>query len=198
MKNNTTLQLSVFASVTDDYLVEANIKHRDGINYAVMYYKTDLNADYTAVAMSSMADDNWEAAIPNQPAGTVVYYYINAEANDGKQQVRPITAPEGYFQFTVSGLVSTENHLASTEIKPIFPNPAKAITCIPIHTDQQIANASIELTDVLGRTITTVFEGDIPAGESKYFIDAAQYEAGTYFVRLRNAQNSSTQKLMIK
>ncbi len=189
---------NVTTTVTDDYLVEANIKHRDGINYAVMYYKTDLTADYTAVAMTSMTDDNWEAAIPIQPEGTVVYYYINAEANDGKQQVRPITAPEGYFKFTVSGLVSTNELAATTEIKSIFPNPAGAITCIPIQTNQLIAGASIELTDVLGRTLATVYQGDIPSGESKYFIDAAQYEAGTYFVRLSNAQTSVVQKLMIK
>ncbi len=189
---------NVTTANTNDYLVEANIKHREGISYAVMYYKTDLNAAYTAVAMTSLGDNNWEAVIPNQPEGTTVYYYIDAEANDGKKQVRPITAPEGYFNFTVSGFVSTENLVASSEIKAIFPNPASAITCIPIQTNQLIADASIELTDVLGRTLAIVFEGDIPAGESKYFIDAAEYEAGTYFVRLNNAQSSVTQKLMIK
>jgi len=189
---------NVTTTVTDEYLVEANIKHRDGINYAVMYYKTDLGAAYSAVAMTSMANDHWEATIPNQPAGTVVYYYIDAEANDGKQQVRPITAPEGYFNFTVSGIVSTEDQVANAEIKVIFPNPASAITCIPVTTQQAITNATIELTDVLGRSLAIVFEGDIPAGASKYFMDAAQYEAGTYFVRLSNADSSVVQKLMIK
>lgn len=189
---------NVSETVTSDYLVEANIKHRDGISNAEMFYKTDLSVGYTAITMTNASDDNWEANIPNQPAGTVVYYYIHAEANDGKQQVRPITAPEGYFKFNVSGVVSTEDYFAVPEIKPVFPNPASAITCIPIQTDQQILNASIELTDVLGRTLATIFEGDIPVGESKYFIDAAPYEAGTYFIRLKNEENSTTQKLMIQ
>jgi hypothetical protein len=39
--------------------------------------------------------------IPAYPAGTEVQYYISAD--NGKHQVRPIVAPEGYFKFKVLG-----------------------------------------------------------------------------------------------
>jgi len=189
---------NVSSSITDDYVVDANIKHKEGISNAIMYYKTDLAAAYVATVMTNTTDDNWTANIPNQSDGTTVYYYIAAESNDGKEQVRPITAPDGYYKFTVTGIVSTNDLEDNTSFDAIFPNPANAITCIPLNTNQVLENATIELMDVLGRTVARIYEGNIPAGESKYFVDASRYEAGTYFVRLTSNNNSVSQKLMIK
>ncbi len=189
---------NVTSAVVDDYTVEAEIKHRDGISNAIMYYKTDLAATYVASVMTNTSDDTWVADIPNQPEGTTVYYYIQGTANDGKMQVRPITAPDGYYKFTVTGLVSNKERFSNTEIEPIFPNPASAITCIPVNSEQRIENASIVLIDVLGRTVASIHDGSIPTGESKYFIDASKLHSGTYFVRLSSNEKSVTQKLMVK
>src|SRR6187551_1786450 len=48
-------------------------------------------------------ENSWTSLIPAYPSGTEVQYYISADANDGKHQVRPIVAPEGYFKFEVLG-----------------------------------------------------------------------------------------------
>ena len=52
--------------------------------------------------------------------------------------------------------------------------------------------------DVLGQKVETVFEGAIPSGESKYFIDAANYVAGTYFISLKTENTIQIQKLIVK
>ncbi|MGB3078379.1 MAG: Ig-like domain-containing protein, partial [Saprospiraceae bacterium] len=43
----------------------------------------------------------WSAVIPAQVSGSEVQYYIKARSNSGKEQVRPIVAPKGYFNFRI-------------------------------------------------------------------------------------------------
>ena len=81
-------------------------------------------------------------------------------------------------------------------LQSIFPNPANAITCIPIKSDQRL-EAQIELHDVLGRKLVSIFNGEIPAGESKYFFNASEYAAGTYFVQLKTSNGIVSQKVFI-
>ncbi|MEY3398979.1 MAG: hypothetical protein RL220_1573, partial [Bacteroidota bacterium] len=83
------------------YIVNAYIKHRDGIANASLFWKTDINGSYTEVAMTDAGNDIWTGAIPAQDFGTTVYYYVRGEATTGKVQVRPMTAPDGYWKFNV-------------------------------------------------------------------------------------------------
>jgi agmatine deiminase len=90
---------------TLEYPVVAMIKHRDGVASADMYYRMTPDSVYTKVPMvlvDSLAS-TWAALIPPHPAGSEIQYYIHAVATDGKQQVRPMVAPEGYFKFKVLG-----------------------------------------------------------------------------------------------
>jgi len=90
----------------NEYVVAAKIRHRSGISGATLYYRTQEGAPYTAVGMSltNVAENIWSAAIPAQPAGTEIQYYLHGTAHSGKQQVRPIVAPEGYFRFRVKAV----------------------------------------------------------------------------------------------
>ncbi len=94
-------------TTTGTYPLSAIIKHRSGIADATLYYRVFPETDYTAVPMT-LADATasiWEAAIPAQIDGSKIQYYIHARANSGKEQVRPMVAPEGYFEFRVDALV---------------------------------------------------------------------------------------------
>jgi agmatine deiminase len=88
-----------------DRNVIARIQHRSGIASATLYYTTSLTdppAPYAIPMTLSDPDNNvWTATIPAQAAGAVVQYYIEAQANSGKTQVRPITAPEGSYTYKV-------------------------------------------------------------------------------------------------
>lgn len=179
-------------------IVEAQIKHTSGISDATVYYKTETQ-DWAPIAMTNGGSDIWVTEIPELPEGTKVSYYIESSANDGKTITRPMPGAEGPFSFTVENCnVSAEDlYTAQTELAPIFPNPASAITCIPVNSENSI-EATIEVHDVLGRYIETVFEGQVPSGESKHFINADQYLAGTYIVTLKTKNLTSTQKLIVK
>ncbi len=90
---------------TDDpfnpYSVEAYIRHKSGIASAQVYWSTDTAAGFNSIPMTPLPGNNWSAAIPAQPAGANIFYYIHATANNGKQITRPIVAPEGWWKFKV-------------------------------------------------------------------------------------------------
>lgn len=118
------------------YLVAADAEYRTGIDSVELYYTTDTNAAYNRLLMYDVFGDHYEANIPAQPAGTEVFYYIKAYAKGGKQQVRPITAPKGFYNFKVLGATDVQSQIRNpkSEILSPFPNPSKGITCLPVAT----------------------------------------------------------------
>lgn len=186
---------------TDDYVVDAIVKHRSGISSATLSWTIDTLAGYSDVPMTLTNTDDaiWSATIPNQENGAEIFYYITAEANSGKTGIRPIVAPDGYFKFEINNVVSTDNELVQNSqfLKEIFPNPATSLTVIPVNIPQAM-NGTIVLKNMLGQTVETVFNGNIPAGESNYFIDAETMVSGNYVVVLEGENGRSVQKLVIR
>ncbi|MEO6130373.1 MAG: agmatine deiminase family protein [Saprospiraceae bacterium] len=86
-----------------EYPVTAYIRHSSGIAGADLFYRVAGDSIYAKVIMT-LADtlnNIWSAIIPQQAGGSEVQYYIDARSNSGKEQVRPIVAPEGYFNFRI-------------------------------------------------------------------------------------------------
>jgi agmatine/peptidylarginine deiminase len=180
------------------YEVSAWIRHRSGIAGATLYYTTDTSAAYQSLDMALVEPDSnrWSASIPQQPEGSTVYYYIHAEANSGKQVVRPLVAPEGYFDFFIHPATATEEAQPAT-LGRVFPNPASALTCIPVET-ATAGEASIEISDLLGRKVEKVFSGKLPAGTSRHYFRADGLAAGVYQVVLRSESGVQAQKVIVK
>ncbi|MBK9984971.1 MAG: agmatine deiminase family protein [Saprospiraceae bacterium] len=86
-----------------DYPVTAYIRHSSGIEGADLYYRLADDSVYNKVIMSisDTLQNIWSAVIPAQVSGSEVQYYIKARSNSGKEQVRPIVAPKGYFNFRI-------------------------------------------------------------------------------------------------
>ncbi len=177
------------------YIVEALIMHRSGIASAAVFYKNDLSASFSSLPMTNVSGDNWSANIPAQSAGNTIYYYISAQTNSGKSQVRPITAPDGYFDFNVSGFVDLPK--LEINIGNVFPNPTAGLTCIEIVNDQPF-EGSLILVDVLGQIIETIHNGFFKGKSRKYFIDASSYNSGIYYLKLTNSNGIKTLPLLIK
>lgn len=181
-----------------DTEIMAQIKHKSGISDAFVHYTID-QVNWNIEAMTDMGDGNFSADLEEFDDGTTVHYYLEATANNGKTITRPMPGAEGAWTFdVVFCAVSNEDILqGKTSLEEIFPNPASAITCIPV-TSVSGMKGLLEVRDVLGRLVETVFDGNIPAGESKYFIDAANYSSGTYFVSLKTENQIHTQKLIVR
>ena len=183
----------------EQYLVEAFIEHSSGIESADLYWTTNLDDGYQSITMTNNGENNWSAQINGDiPPQTMVYYYISAQANSGKQMSRPMPAPEGYFDFyIIDPNVSSVNPFKDLETSiDIYPNPAKAITCIPIET-QTSANARIEMHDIFGKKVSTIHNGIINAGTSKFFINAKDFASGVYFIAMYKEGKIYRKKIVI-
>jgi agmatine deiminase len=187
-------------AVYSAYPVWANLNHREGVASAKIYYTTDLSAPWESVDLPVYTpnDTTWthRGFIPKQAGGSTVYYYIEGTAGNGKIITRPLTAPQGYWKFCVTETVSAPEP-PNVVLAPIYPNPATAITVVPVHTSVSVPG-SLRLYNTLGQLAQTIFEGTFPAGPANYFLDAAQYPSGTYWVEIRTAEQVITQKLIIR
>ncbi len=184
-----------------NYPVFARIQHRSGVSNAKVWYTTDLAQPWQSVDMIPVdfqfdTSHVWLGGIPQQPGGATVYYYIEANSVSGKNGVRPLPAPEGWWKFKIKA-ASSIDEAPNSLLLDIYPNPARAITCIPVSAMSK-TNGTIIVRNTLGQAVETVFEGQIPAGNSNYFLDAATYTPGTYFVELRAGDRVTVKKLIVR
>ena len=181
----------------DDYRVEGYMNHRSGMNEGSMFWRVEGELAYSELPMSSIGGNDWEAFIPAQAVGTNIEYYIHGEATSGKEQSRPMPAPEGFWRFKVLGNDVGISENTSLELLPIYPNPASSITVIPVNVSKESVGR-VFLSDAQGKEVLVVFSGSINAGETKFFIDAAELAAGVYSVILATDLESTSQKIVVQ
>ena len=188
----------------DNYLIEqynvsASIQHQSGIASATLFWTTNLEQDYQSLSMTNTYGNNWSAFIDEDlSAPNSVYYYIEATANSGKTLSRPLPAPEAYFKFNIleqNNASLSQNNITNIEMS-VYPNPASAITCIPVNCMQSF-EGQIKLIDVFGREVITIYEGKFKSGFNQFFLHANYYAKGMYFIQLNTAKNQYNE-LIIK
>ncbi|MBS1765553.1 MAG: agmatine deiminase family protein [Bacteroidetes bacterium] len=193
-------QLNDTYDSVNPYTVTAYIKHRSGIQNATLFYRTDTLMPYSSTTLVPVSGQNdyFSGLIPAYPAGTRVYYYIHAESVSGKQQSRPMPAPVAYFTFKVLGTTGiNELNSPSLSAEPVFPNPANAITCIPLNV-AQLQNVNITLHDITGKLVKTIFEGTLNEGHQFKFFDASQFAKGAYMLMIQSDSGVISQKIMVR
>ena len=194
----THKKLENTADTENDYLAAATILHRNGITEASLFYKTDPEDGYTEISMTNTTGDEWSASIPAQPLGSTVYYYIEGIASNGKQGAHPFPAPLGTHVFDIidPGTVSL-NEGPSIQLNQIYPNPAKAITVIPISSNRH-QQVEIKLFNLQGALVKEIYKGEISSGEKNFFINASKYPSGLYQVIIETEEYEQIQKLVIE
>jgi hypothetical protein len=108
-------------------------------------------------------------------------------------------APEGWWSFDVAGpsvgVIEWSNDVLFT---PAFPNPANAITCVPIELAHS-AHGTLSLVNALGQQVETIYEGEFAAGTSKFFFHAGNHSPGAYVILLElNGQGLWSERIMIR
>lgn len=183
--------------LVNPYPVTAEIQHKSGIQAATLWYSTDTSQGYQSTAMSNPSGNTWTADIPATLQPQEVFYYIHAEANSGKQQVRPIAAPDGYLNFWTQSPVSVNPQAETPQLRQIYPNPAKAITCIPMYNPFHF-KGKLSLVNTLGQEMLVIHQGSFNAGEQNYFFFAQDLPNGSYFVHLEGSEIQQNQQVVIQ
>ncbi len=153
-------------NIWTNYQVNAYIHHKTNIQEARIYYRTDTTQPYVWVPMqlTNSTNHTWTGEIPVQPSGTYVYYYIWAKANSGKEQVRPMPAPDGYWKFRVYNPTSIQELTNDN------------FTCKPFYQDNQLtlsifssveSTSRICLLNSIGQPIQVLYEGSLLQGSQE-------------------------------
>lgn len=183
-------------NTTNPYQVVASIQHQSGIANATVMYRVQPSPNFQAAPMTQVfGGTEWVGDIPAQPSGSKIEYFISANANSGKSQVRPITAPTGFYDFEVKTL-SAMDILTEGKMHPVYPNPATAMTAVPV-SFSNATEGKLELFNLVGQKVLTLFEGKFPSGNQRFFFNAAEFPSGIYFLSLQTNDKAVTQKVMI-
>lgn len=184
----------------EQYNVSASIQHQSGIASATLFWTTNLEEGYQSLSMTNTDGNNWSAFIEeNLSAPNSIYYYIEATANSGKTLSRPLPAPEAYFKFNIleqNNASLNQNNVTNIKMS-VYPNPANAITCIPVNCVGSF-DGQISLTDVLGKEVAMIYQGNFESGLNQFFIHANDYAKGMYFIVLDSEQSQIRKRLIIQ
>ena len=113
-----------------------------------------------------------------------------------------------YFGTRYSGVISYTNSISSVEdsfneyapytfsLKQNYPNPFNSETMIPFYIVRS-TQANIELYDVLGRKIKTIFDGHVNSGLHITRLSAGNISSGVYYYRLQADSYTETKKLIL-
>lgn len=177
------------------YTVEGYIRHRTGITGAELYWTIDTAAGFNATAMTDIGGNNWSANIPAQAAGSTVFYYIHATANSGKQQVRPIVAPDGWWKFNVLDINAGVDDGVAPLITEVFPNPSASLIMVTLNVPR--GPVHVYLADATGRTAMELHNGSLP-GDNRVFADISGLGSGAYLVVAESANGRSVERVVRK
>ncbi|MCB9170837.1 MAG: agmatine deiminase family protein [Flavobacteriales bacterium] len=180
----------------DPYAVEAYIRHRSGIAAADLYWTTDTALGFNPVSMVAVGANNWAASIPAQPAGTTIYYYVHAMANNGKEQVRPIVAPDGWWRFRVLDTNTGIQGVPAPVVTEVFPNPASQVVVVGLQVPVG-EHVQVDFRDALGRAVLHLHDGPMPA-DGRLFADITGLSPGAYLIDVRTPNGRTSRCLVVR
>jgi hypothetical protein len=189
----------VIGSYPLGYPVDAFIQHKSGIQLATIYYRLKGETDWktTTMELKDPVTNSFTGFIPEQINGSIVEYYIEATANTGKVQTKPMTAHDGFYTFKVGTITATHNLMVHSGLGEVYPNPAHSITCVPV-SSQTNGNISLNLLDIFGRTVKNIYSGNATTGDHNYFFDAGDLIPGNYIVKYTTDNGVYSKVVMVK
>ena len=165
---------------TTDYAVWAVISDDGSVALVNLYYSLN-DGEFAAIEMNKIDDFKYESAIPGQPAGTTVSYYVEAVDNDSNVTTVPVGAPWFSYSFKVDFIIGTdlETQLPKEfSLLQNYPNPFNPQTEIRYELPEA-ANVRLTVYNLLGQELSTIVDNQQEAG----------FHKATWFGRNNNGQS---------
>jgi agmatine/peptidylarginine deiminase len=176
--------------------ITATITNRSGIASATCYWKLEHEDTWQTVTLTANGDE-FSGVINLEDVsyydGVRIQYYISATSNNGKTITKPMTAPEGYYNFYI-GLVGIQDVDANDGFGSFFPNPANGIANLEISSDKP-TSYNVAIVNAVGQTVHTSkldMEGTI-----LYQIDTQKLKSGVYTVVFTSKNGNVARKLIV-
>ncbi len=166
------------------YPVKAKISNRSGIRSAVLHWRRKGASAWNDISLQ-LTDSLYKASIPGNSSASfeTTEYYIEAESNNGKKAVLPITAPEGFYSFSYGTTVDVREDQLSVRNLSIFPNPVQENATVLVDLNQA-ASVKAVVSSVEGRVLQTIDLGMCTMGPTMHRVNLANIPAGVYIMQL--------------
>lgn len=129
------------------------------------------------------------------PAGQWIYYTVFARNNGGEYSVPTYESRDSVM---LSGVGVIEDIELPDRISYLrsYPNPFNATTTLQ-YSLLQSSGVTIEIYNIVGQRVMTIFNDIQQAGEHNITWDAPGFPSGVYFARLEAGGQSQTVKMML-
>jgi len=171
--------------------INALIRHRSGIAQAKVFWRVEGSSVFNEIAMTAGSNNQWQTFLNVPETAQKIQYYIWAQANSGKTQVRPIVAPQGFWTFEISNLSSST--FETNQVVGPFPNPA--IDRVTFSFPNINSPILLTITDLSGRCL---FSKDIIIVDNQLEINLEKNWAGVLFFNFSGPFGKITKKIIKK
>ena len=137
----------------------------------------------------SFADAQDTCYCSSQPKNNAVCY----TRPNGTLGCKP---PRGGHHWDWSRIDDATSTPDETYLEDIYPNPVSASTTVSFYVGQA-ENVSLNIFDVSGRLVTTLADASFEEGDHEITWNAADVNAGIYFLRMETAGYSENRKLIV-
>jgi hypothetical protein len=135
--------------------------------------------------------------------GVLGLYRVSADGSGTHTLMRPWSADgsESDFWLGLADSISSNPISVQAISSPsshffITPNPASLETTLQISLQQSL-DVTVELFDLTGRKVQTIFSGNLSKGSHSLRVDMKSLHSGNYLVRMKTPNASLQQKLII-
>jgi len=189
--NGDDIELSYIPSVVNPLPV---ITTDSGL-VATLYFTVDGGAPDTTVLIDSVYQDT-----QFEQFSTTFHQWRRVELADetGGSALQPSFSPGSVEICQSTDVVDNANDLlpSAFELVQNFPNPFNPTTTISFTLPKK-ANVRLVVFNVLGQSVATLVNGEMPAGAHEVVWDADESPTGVYFYRLSAEKESITRKMLL-
>ncbi len=158
------------------------------------YDGTLFIATDTGVWYSINQGIHWDIVGNNLPIGIVA----DIKIHEPTQILYAGTFGRSLYSFDLDDLgVGVEDNQLSKETLTVYPNPVKN----SINLDFENSNSAIGriyLTDIHGKTVSMLYEGNINKGMQRFSFPIDKIKQGFYFIRIKTEKISLVRKIIVE
>ena len=167
--------------------------------YDAHVFKVDADGNmlWEKIFGGSKAETNWTHWNMGIEINNQYLIPITSKSNDG-DILNPLGGADGWMVTlgTCSQRLAPGTESNFSNGVAIFPNPVTNTTTISFSL-AQTRNVSVKIFDVNGRLVTTLADKMFETGENEIVWNAADVNAGIYFLQMQTAETLQTEKLVV-
>lgn len=184
----------------NNFKILTKCENYSGIKTANCVWRKNLGAWQTLSLTDSSGFHIGVLNVPNLTNSDVIDYYIQAEANNGRKTIKPLTANDGlagYYriQFSNGTSINDTKIIPKNYLFAAYPNPTKTELHIPFQLLEN-ATVTLKIIDVMGKIIMEQSHLSTNGQQEKIF-DISTLANGLYFYSLNvNGEELGTRKFI--